>query len=489
MDEACTLNVRGGARLAVPAALNQLSTNILLEQEDWFEDEIRFVRRWLRPGMQAVDVGANIGVYTVAMAHAVGAGGRVWAFEPTPYPADFLEHSIGLNGFGNVVLSRSAVSDRQGSLAFSAGRHAELNAVATPENAAGADLLNVNAVTLDGAAAAQVWKDIDLLKLDVEGHELEAVQGGAGFLGAQSPLVMFEIKADETVDLRALGPLAQLGYQFYRLLPGPLWLVPFDPEGADSNDLLNAFACKPERAASLAALGLLTHEAADTGTPSALSWNAYLDRLPYAKSLAANWPSSAGFLSGGGLAIYLEGLAAYAHSRGEDRPTAERHAWLCHAFRCLAEALDAAPSLARLVSYGRLARELGMREPAFRAFEAAAGRLETEWQAALAEPFLAPSERYERLTTATGARDWLKCGVVEQLEKTRTYSSVFAGASSLEVLAPIRGLPQWSAEMERRWQLARMRHGLQSGPEPAAVLRERTEENLNPQFWCAGAAT
>ena len=124
-----------------------------------------------------------------------------------------------------------------------------------------------------------------------------------------------------------------------------------------------------------------------------------------------------------------------------------------------------------------------MRGEAIRAFAEAADRLEAESAAVLAEPFLAPSERYELLLPDGDGREWLKCAVVEQVEKLRAFSSGFSGASSLEVLALIHGLPQCSAEMERRWQLVRMRHGMQAGPEPAAVLRERSDENLNPRFW------
>jgi FkbM family methyltransferase len=477
------LNVAGGARICVPFSLDQITPYVLLEQEDWFEDEIRFVRRWLRRGMQAVDIGANIGVYTVAMAQAVGSSGRVWAFEPTPAAADSLQRSLSLNGFENVIVFRAAVSDCEGTVAFSVGNQSELNAVAKP-GSAGRDIAQVRAVTLDRMAAEHGWTDMDLVKLDVEGHEFEAIRGGAGFLGESSPLIMFEIKADETFDLRILGPLADLGYEFYRLLPGPLWLVPFDPHQPVDIYQLNLFACKPDRAESVAALGMLVRaDAADTGTPSAEAWKSYLRRMPYARGLAARWPSKAGFFSGGGLATYLEGLAAYAHSREENRNASERHGWLTRSFYCVVEALDVAPTLARRISYARLARDLGMRYEAIGAFAEAADRLSAESQAALAEPFLAPSERYEFLHPERDGREWLKCGVVEQFEKLRLYSSAFAGATSLEVLAPIRGLPQCSAEMERRWQLARMRNGMQAGPEPAAVLRERSDENLNPQFW------
>ena len=109
------------------------------------------------------------------------------------------------------------------------------------------------------------------------------------------------------------------------------------------------------------------------------------------------------------------------------------------------------------------------------------------WHAALAEPCLAPAERQELMRPGDGGLEWLKCCIVEQWEKIRTYSSVFTGTTSLQVIAPIRGQSSWP-EMERRWQLVRMRHGMQAGPEPAAVLRERSGENLNPEYWCAGAS-
>ena len=67
-DDALLVNIRGNARLCVPRALDQITPYVLLEQEDWFEEEIRFVRRWLGPGMRVIDVGANYGVYTVAAA-------------------------------------------------------------------------------------------------------------------------------------------------------------------------------------------------------------------------------------------------------------------------------------------------------------------------------------------------------------------------------------------------------------------------------------
>ena len=76
------VRVKGGGEICVPAAPS-ITTYTLIEQEDWFEKEIAFARRTLRPGARAIDIGANCGTYTLAMAQAVGPEGRVWAYEPT----------------------------------------------------------------------------------------------------------------------------------------------------------------------------------------------------------------------------------------------------------------------------------------------------------------------------------------------------------------------------------------------------------------------
>ena len=67
--------------LAVPASLQSITAYVLLEQECWFEKEMDFLRRWLRPGMTVIDIGANLGVYSLPMARLVGKTGHVFAYE------------------------------------------------------------------------------------------------------------------------------------------------------------------------------------------------------------------------------------------------------------------------------------------------------------------------------------------------------------------------------------------------------------------------
>lgn len=477
------LNVRGGARICVPATTDQITPYVLLEQEDWFEDEIRFVRRWLRPGMRAVDVGASFGMYTLAMARAVGSSGRVWAFEPTPGTADHLQRSLELNDCGHVELHRAAVSDRDQVLTLAAGASSELNAIVAAGASSG-NLIQVQAVTLDRIAASRGWAGIDFVKLDVEQHEFEAIRGAGAFLAADSPLIMFEVNPQQGTDFRVLELLAEMGYGFFRLLPGPLVLVPFDQLEPLDPYLLNLFACKADRAAELAAGGFLVQPgAADAPVPAASAWADYARAAPYAKDFGAAWPAKPGLLSRGDVRTYMDGLAAFAHYRDAGLGAATRVAWLIRAHQSFAEALDTAATLPRRMSYARTAWELGWRADASAALKPALATVMRDGAAAFKEPFLAPSPRYEQLPAGDRTADWLKCAMIEQYDKLRHRSSIFEGTESLATLEPIRGMAFCSAEVERRLQLERIGSGLQSAPEPVPILCQRSEENLNPQFW------
>lgn len=459
------LNIRGGSRISVPAVIDQITPYVLLEQEDWFEDEIRFVRCWLRPGMRAVDVGASFGTYTLAMARAVGADGSVHCFEPAPLTAGYLRETLHLNGLPQVVQREAAVSDKAGRLAIAVGPQSELNAV----DASGGGV-EVEATTLDEEARRGGIGAPDFIKLDVEGHEAAAIEGARGLLAGADPLVMLEVKARQALDFAALAPLAALGYAFYRLLPGPLLLSPFDPEEPADDYLLNVFACKPGRAARLALDGVLADDRLIDQPPPAGPWADYCERATYAVALRRGWRAAPG-----------AALEAYACARDARRNGAERAAWLAASWRLATEALAERDDLASLLSAGRVAADLGLRADAIGLLEAAQARLEGE-DALPDRAFLAPAARYEAVP-ADDARGWLACAVGETRDQLQRFCSALDPDASLAALEPIAHLPQRSPAAERRRQLARMFRGLQAGPEAVPRLRERGEDNLNPEFW------
>jgi hypothetical protein len=358
----------------------------------------------------------------------------------------------------------------------------EQNAVAVDPGAPG--VIGLPAARLDDLAGE--WGEIDFLKLDVEGHEAQAIRGAEGFLASRSPLVMLEIRSGKTFDFTAPQQLEALGYSMYRLLPGTQILVPFDLKEDVDKMLLNVFACKRDRAERLASPGFLARSVVAPSEVPADCWPAYARSTPYARTLGARWRAKAGFLASPADKAYHEGLAAFALSRDAARSADLRAAALVRSFACVGRALETDVSLSKQLSYARLAWELGRGDAALESLTQAALRTEEEWRQALEEPFLAPSQRYDAVACEDRPDDWICCAIVEQVEKLRAFSSFFVRPTVHEVLRTIIGRRYRSPEMDRRWQLALVAEG--AAREHVAALCAGSEENLNPGYWCPSGA-
>lgn len=174
--------------MAAPIALPFVNnTRILVESGmsgatgNWYNGllepaEMSFALHALRPGDLFVDVGANVGVYSIMAAGAVGAD--VVAVEPVPLSFERLEMNIRLNDLRNIEARRVGLSDAPGRLAFTTGRDC-MNRVATPEDGGG--LVEVEVTTLDRLNGKRVPA---LVKIDVEGHELAVLNGARKVLAS-----------------------------------------------------------------------------------------------------------------------------------------------------------------------------------------------------------------------------------------------------------------------------------------------------------------
>jgi len=256
-----SLPFAGGATVTVPANVRLMTPFILREQGDWFEGEIHFIRRFLRPGMAVVDVGANYGMYTITSAAAVGKDGRVWAYEPASLPRSCLTQSLSNNHLDNVQLAAQAMSDHIGVARLGIAMNAELNSL----NESGQSGEEVPLTTLD-TESLRWGRPIDFLKLDAEGEEVRILSAAKEFFSHNSPLVMFEYKHGSTVNDGLLRAIGDLGLSIYRHLPGPNVLVPLSPSAPVDSYLLNVFGCDQKRARQLAAEGLLVE--ADVELPA-----------------------------------------------------------------------------------------------------------------------------------------------------------------------------------------------------------------------------
>jgi FkbM family methyltransferase len=465
MTSTITLAMVDGARIVVPDSLSLITPYVLREQGDWFEDEIKFVRRLLKPGQKAIDIGANYGVFTLSMAQAVGAAGRVWAFEPASSTASLLGESISVNGFAHVVLERSALSNACGSARLSLNENSELNAI-VPGNTPSSASETVPVVTLDECMDRHGWRDIEFVKIDAEGQEANILKGGKRFFAELSPLVQYEIRAGSDVHMELVQEFAALGYDSYRLVPGLDFLVPIDTASTPDAYLLNLFCCKRDCAERLSAKGFLSARGAGVLTPepkrfeakerSAYGWRRTIARLPYGARLASRWEQAD---PAGDRAEVEEALAFYARSQDAGLSPPERFGALEASFHLLRTVCERQPSGLRRASLARVARDYGARLLAVSALQQLSNDLLKHHQADMSEPFLAPGKRFDSVIPGEPMVNWVLAAVLEEYERLASFSSFYTGVSARKRLELVCNLGFASAEMERRLRLLQERFG------------------------------
>lgn len=175
----------GGYQLLVPTRDPDFGSQIYAFKE--YEEPVRMaIRECLRPGDTFIDIGANIGVMTFLGASIVGASGRVIAVEPNPENVQLLYRNIVLNGSTRVEVLPLAASDRRSVFSLTGRSNTHLIA---PGGVRGGGHL-VQSVPLDDLLGD--LPRLDLVKLDVEGHEPPALDGMMRILTRHRPAMVTE---------------------------------------------------------------------------------------------------------------------------------------------------------------------------------------------------------------------------------------------------------------------------------------------------------
>lgn len=212
---------------------------------------IRAVRALAQPGDYVVDVGANRGYFTALLRRQVGQSGRVVAVEPVELTRDFLCANLRLNGMTDVIVFPFAASDKHGQAEIAvnpmalgcSSLHPKEEIVAME----GTVRQRIELRRLDDLLAEINGRTPDMIKIDVEGHELPSLKGAVRTLETQ-PLVLFEAWPDYEqtsgfslssieATFRAAGPyrFSAIAWKDGRLthLPSPLRFEDFASIAAD----------------------------------------------------------------------------------------------------------------------------------------------------------------------------------------------------------------------------------------------------------------
>ena len=170
----------------------------------------------VRPGMVAYDIGANIGYITLLLARLVGEDGAVYAFEALPTNLERLEANIALNQIdAKIVVVSSAVLDHSGDVEFlvsTSGGMGKAVGSAGRQNIEYNNRITLSAISVDDFVYSGGYPVPQLVKMDIEGGEVQALPGMRRLLLESRPLLMLELHGYDAARI-AWDVLGEAGYR------------------------------------------------------------------------------------------------------------------------------------------------------------------------------------------------------------------------------------------------------------------------------------
>jgi FkbM family methyltransferase len=210
---------RTGDLVHVPSPLDVRGRHALLHPPQVHPAVLGF----LQPGSVVIDVGANLGEWTVPLARKVGPTGRVLAIEPAPRSAAALESTLAANALRHAEIVRWAIGGYDGVTQFAVpivtSARTDTGTARIAPACAGHDALQIPLRSLDSLAAEYDLARLDLIKIDVEGHERRVLDGAAAILDRHRPVLVIETGHEADGDRISIHDrLARLGYRMLGIL-------------------------------------------------------------------------------------------------------------------------------------------------------------------------------------------------------------------------------------------------------------------------------
>ena len=194
----------------------QLSINGIYE-----ELETKIVKKEVKNGDIVLDIGANIGYYTLIFAKLVGSNGKIFAFEPEPFNYDLLQKNIKINNYENIITEQKAVGNENGVIKLylskiRTGMHRIYKSKYTNN-----EFVNVDIVKLDDYFKdSKFFNKINFIKMDVEGSEFGVLKGLTRILENNNVKILAEFIPDSIKEF-GFNPqdfisfLQSFGYKIY----------------------------------------------------------------------------------------------------------------------------------------------------------------------------------------------------------------------------------------------------------------------------------
>jgi len=187
-------------------------------KEPYIPEQI--IEKFSSPGNTVMDIGANIGEWTLRMANKVGSTGCVYSFEPIPVINQSLNKTLRINNLSQVILSQVALDSCSGDSEFTIPLD-ENNLAIHGESRLGSEegnwniytdvkkttSIKVKTITLDQFSSEQSMNRLDFVKIDVEGKEVQVLEGGQETFSRFTPALILEVGCEEEKDRKRIAEL------------------------------------------------------------------------------------------------------------------------------------------------------------------------------------------------------------------------------------------------------------------------------------------
>jgi len=412
-----------GTAIAVSESFEDSTAYVVQEQLGWSDPEYLTFIGMAAPGARIVDIGAGAGAWVLPMARKA-TGGQAWAFAESATDASLLLRSRSRNKLDHMM--KITIADQAFSL------DAELDRLGL----AGVDLVRVAATCCNSAL-------FDRAK---------------AFLQLNSPLLMIGLAAGSAPDREVVAILERQGYRFHHAVPGLRLLAPLVPENLDPS-ACNVFACKSDRADSLAVAGVLASGIGVVGSMPGVDsgyWQDFLAGKPYAAAMQAAWCD--GPSQPEGWEINWMGLHLYALAQDPRRSAQDRIACLATAADVLNALVQERATVPRLVSLARVLIDLGNRSVALRLLKQLCELIGKGAVPSEGEPFLALCDAAAAQQPGDRLVDWMICNVLAMTETLRAPSTFHTGREALALLEGVTASGFGTPLVERQVTSIRRRY-------------------------------
>jgi FkbM family methyltransferase len=182
-------------RLRLVPILRHHGSSSIYVQRSKYEPLLEYCDRLVTKGAVVMDCGANQGIYACAFGALVGSGGRVYAFEPQAYAAEALRRNVRLNGFEHVSVEQVAISNESGTATLDVSSGPVVASIL--KDMGGSETISVPTLSLASFAERVDLRRLDLIKMDIEGAEYDALVGASPIIARFKPTIILEAAPKE----------------------------------------------------------------------------------------------------------------------------------------------------------------------------------------------------------------------------------------------------------------------------------------------------